>query len=161
MITASETIGKIHAAVDARLDDSMVLIARTDARAMAGLDEACDRAQLYLDAGANVAFVEAPSEGDEIREIGKRIAGPLLINIVEGGLTSQLPLAELSEMGFKIVLHANSAMRASIVGMREVLTHLKKQGDTLGIADRIATWDERQSLVRKPLFDQLEDRYRG
>jgi 2-methylisocitrate lyase-like PEP mutase family enzyme len=79
--------------------------------------------------------------------------------MVEGGLTPILPLARLDELGFAVVLYANSAMRAAITGMREVMGHLLRYGDTNEITARFATWQERQDLVHKPLFDALSDKY--
>jgi 2-methylisocitrate lyase-like PEP mutase family enzyme len=159
VIPVEEMVGKIHAVTDNRPSEEMLLIARTDARAISSLDEACERAQRYLDEGADVAFVEAPLSVEELRYIGTNVNGLLLANIVEGALTPQLPLADLGKLGFDIILYANSAMRAAVTGMSEVLSHLKREGDTIGVLDRMITWDERQTLVRKPAFDELERRY--
>lgn len=159
VIAKAEMLGKIQSALDARLDERLVIIARTDSRAILGLSEACDRAQAYLEAGADVAFVEAPVDRSEIAQIPKRVDGPLLINVVEGGLTPHLSFDELKEMGYNIVLYANSAMRGSIVGARAVLAHLKSQGSTQAVSELLVDWQERQRLVRKPFFDNLQVRY--
>jgi 2-methylisocitrate lyase-like PEP mutase family enzyme len=161
VISSSEMVGKIHAATDSRLDDSVVIIARTDARATHGLEAACERGQLYLEHGADVAFIEAPRDLDELAAIGSRVKGPLLANMVEGGLTPILPATKLYELGFSIVLYANSAMRASVVAMQDTMSHLLRAGDTVGIFDRLLSWDDRQALVKKPYYDSLEELYKG
>ena len=161
VITTSEMVGKIHAAVDARVQDELVIIARTDARAIEGMDAACDRANAYLEAGADVIFVEAPRTREELAEIPRRIRAPHLANMVEGGMTPILPLDDLAEMGFAIALYANTAMRAAVTGMRSALKHLLAQGDTIDISDQIITWADRQQLVRKPMFDALDEKYAG
>lgn len=159
VIDRAEMLGKVRSAVDARRDDSTILVARTDARATHGLDEACERAQAYLDAGADVAFVEAPLTVSELEEVGRRVDGPLIANMVEGGVTPIVALPHLAEMGFTLALYANSALRAAINGMRGVLDHLLLHGDTNGVVDSMATWQTRQALVRKDLYDQLEAKY--
>lgn len=161
VIDAGEMVGKIHAATDARRDDDLLIIARTDARAVSGMDEACDRAARYLDAGADVAFVEAPRSREELREVPGRVPGAHVANMVEGALTPITPLDELAAYGFAVVLYANTAMRAAISGMRAVLTDLRAKGDSLALGDRIASWQERQSLVRKDEFDAMNERYAG
>ncbi|HSF26716.1 MAG TPA: oxaloacetate decarboxylase [Actinomycetes bacterium] len=161
VISTAEMVGKIKAATDARQDDHFVLIARTDALALHGLADACDRAEAYLAAGADVAFVEAPVSRDELCSIPTRVSGPTMANIVEGGKTPPLTLADLAGAGFRIVLYANTAMRAAMLAMRSVLAHLHQAGDSLALHDQIASWEERQALVRKPEFDALDRRYAG
>src|SRR6185437_6949214 len=106
VIPAAEMVAKLHAALDARRDDATLIIARTDARQSDGLEAALERAELYREAGADVIFVEAPRSRGELAEIGRRVDGPLLVNIVEGGDTPQLPADELGALGFSIVLYA-------------------------------------------------------
>jgi 2-methylisocitrate lyase-like PEP mutase family enzyme len=159
VIDSAEMVGKIHAAVDARADDELVIIARTDALATHGLDVACERARLYLDAGADVAFVEAPRDIEALKSIPGRVGGPTVANIVEGGMTPMLPLQDLADAGFRIVLYANTAMRAAMTSMTSVLRQLRNDGDSSSFLGRIASWKERQELVRKPEFDALDLRY--
>lgn len=161
VIEASEMVGKIHAAADARIDDDLLIIARTDARAVSGLDEACDRAARYLAEGADLAFVEAPRSAEELAAIPRRVPGAHLANMVEGALTPITPLDELAAYGFAVVLYANTAMRAAIAGMRGALAELRERGDSLGLGDRIAGWEERQGLVRKDMYDAMNERYAG
>jgi 2-methylisocitrate lyase-like PEP mutase family enzyme len=159
VVEPREMAQRIHAAVDARHDQNLLIIARTDARAELGLDHALERAHAYREAGADVIFVEAPETVDELGRIAASVPGPLVANMVEGGLTPLVPLARLAELGFSIVLYANSVMRGGLTGMRAVAEHLLKEGDTLGVQDRIAGWDLRQSLVRKHFYDEMVDRY--
>ena len=159
LIPAAEMVAKLHAALDARADDALLIIARTDARQMLGLEAALERAQLYRDAGADVIFVEAPESQDELAEVGRRLDGPLLANVVEGGATPQLPADELGALGFDIVLYANAALRGALRGMHVVLEHLRRTGSTLGALDQMLGWEQRQELVGKPFFDELSERY--
>jgi 2-methylisocitrate lyase-like PEP mutase family enzyme len=159
VIPAAEMVAKLHAALDARDDDALLIIARTDARQMFGLEHALERAELYREAGADVIFVEAPESKDELAEIGSRIDAPLLVNVVEGGATPPLPADELKALGFDIVLYANAALRGAVRGMQLVLEHLKRTGSTEGALEHMIGWDERQELVGKPFFDQLSERY--
>ncbi len=157
VISPADMVQKIHAAVDARVNDATCIIARTDARAVEGLAGALERAAAYREAGADILFVEAPQSVAELRDIPRSVAGPHIANIVEGGRTPLLAAAELPE--FAIVLFANIALQAAVHGMQTVLADLGRTGSLTGLADRIAPWPERQRLVRKPLFDDLEFRY--
>jgi 2-methylisocitrate lyase-like PEP mutase family enzyme len=159
VIPAADMVAKLDAALDARADESLLIIARTDARQMLGLEAALERATLYREAGADVIFVEAPRTADELAEIGRRIDAPLVVNMVEGGATPQLSAGELSALGFAIVLYANAALRGAVHGMQAVLEHLKRTGSTAGALQQMIGWEERQRLVGKPLFDALSERY--
>lgn len=159
IIELGEMVGKIHAAVDARPDDDFIIIARTDARAVTDFDDACARANRFLEEGADVAFVEAPVSVAELRELPQRVAGPLLVNLVEGAKTPQLPLDELDGMGYRVVLYANAAMRGAVFGMRRVLDILKENGSTEDALDHMIGWEERQRLVKKSLYDEFDQRY--
>ncbi len=159
VIPRAEMVQKIHAAADARVDPDLVIIARTDAIAVDGFAVAMERAQAYIEAGADMTFVEAPRTAEQIAEIPERLGVPQLINIVAGGLTPMLGLAELERMGYAAVLYANAALQASIAGMQNVLGHLKAQGSLDGVADQLASFTERQRLVNKPRYDALEKKY--
>jgi 2-methylisocitrate lyase-like PEP mutase family enzyme len=159
VVAAEEMVQKIYSAVDSRIDDDLLIIARTDARAEHGLEEACARARAYLAAGADIAFVEAPQTVAELRQVPALVPGPHVANMVEGGRTPILPLAELSELGFTIILYANAVMRGGLLGMRRVAEHLLGSGDTLAVQDQMVSWSERQALVRKDAMDELEDSY--
>jgi 2-methylisocitrate lyase-like PEP mutase family enzyme len=139
------------------VNDATSIIARTDARAVEGLDRALERAAAYREAGADILFVEAPQSVAELRDVPRRVVAPHIVNIVEGGRTPLLAAPELPE--FAIVLFANIALQAAVHGMQAVLADLGRTGSLAGLTDRIAPWPERQRLVRKPLFDDLELRY--
>src|SRR5262245_32254177 len=159
VIDCAEMVQKIHAAVDARDDADLIIIARTDALASHGFEDAIERAAAYIEAGADMTFVEAPKTEDEIAEIPRRLRAPQLINVVSGGLTPTIGLRELEAFGFSMILYANAALQASIAGMQNVLKHLKAHGTLEGVSAQLASFDERQRLVRKLRFDELEQKY--
>ncbi|KID30798.1 PEP phosphonomutase-like enzyme [Prauserella sp. Am3] len=159
VVSTGEMVGKVRAAVDARRDDDLVIVARTDARATEGLEAACERAAAYLEAGADMIFVEAPESLDEMRHIVTQVPGRHIANMVEGGKTPLLSRQTLADVGFSVALYANATMRGAVVGMRNVLSHLGKHGDTREAGELMISWSDRQSLVRKPEFDRLEQKY--
>jgi 2-methylisocitrate lyase-like PEP mutase family enzyme len=154
-----ESVQKIRAAVEARGQHELVIIARTDAIAVEGLDEALRRAQAYHDAGADALFVEAPRTRDELAEIGRRLPGVKIANIVEGGRTPIVPASELAALGFKIAIYANLVLRSSIKAIQASLEHLRAVGDTSAIVDRMVTVDERAHVTQKAFLDSLEKRF--
>lgn len=159
VLAADEMVMKIKAAVDARNDDDLVVIARTDARATLGIEAACERMARYQEAGADVLFVEAPESVAEMRYVTEHVPGIHIANMVEGGLTPPVAREQLAGLGYAIGLYANTALRGAVVGMRAVLEHLAKHGDTIKAEGLMIDWLDRQSLVRKPLFDELEAQY--
>lgn len=159
VVSQSEMVGKIKAAVDAREDPDFVLIARIDARAMMGLDEAIKRAQACREAGADVIFVEAPESIEELKIIAKSIDAPLFVNMVEGGKTPFLTTRELEEMGYKIVIFPNSASRAAAKAIQEVMQLLKETGTTKGYIDRIVTFEGRNLITGLARYKELEKKY--
>jgi 2-methylisocitrate lyase-like PEP mutase family enzyme len=160
VIEAGEMVQKIKAAVDARRDPSLQIIARTDARAVEGLDRALDRAQAYIAAGADATFVEAPTGLEELARIPKTLAVPQVANIVFGGKTPDPGRDKLAELGFSIVLYANAALQAALKATYEVLGTLKTEGSLQSVADRLASFEERQRFVAKEAWDAREARYR-
>ncbi len=162
VIGCDEMRQKIHAAVDSRRDDATVIIARTDARAAGGFDEALDRAAAYAEAGADVLFIEGLYSQDELRAAGKSVPGvPKLANMVEGGKTPLLPKQELVDMGYSIILYANAAMQGAIHGTQTVLRGLRDMEGLHSDLGNLAPWHERQRLVRHPDYERLEARYRA
>jgi 2-methylisocitrate lyase-like PEP mutase family enzyme len=160
VISREEMIQKVRAAVEARRDNAFTIIARTDARATLGFEEALERAAGYAEAGADVTFVEAPQSVEELATIPKALPGPQVVNIVEGGRTPALSVQELNEMGFAIALYANISLQGAIRGMQNTLSHLYERGSIADLPDdMLARWEERQRIVRKPHFDELEKRY--
>lgn len=158
VIPTEEMVMKVRAAVDARRDGVLV-IARTDARASLDIEQACERMARYRDAGADILFVEAPQSVEEMRYVTENVPGRHLANMVEGGLTPLLTRDQLADLGFTIALYANTAMRASVVGMRTALDHLATHGDIREAASLMIDWQDRQTIVRKPLFDALGSKY--
>ena len=160
VISVEEAVSKIKAAVDAREDDNTMIIARTDARAIDGIEAALDRAEAFVEAGADMTFVEAPRSEEEMRMITSRLKVPQVANMVVGGKTPLTPRSRLAELGFSLVLYANTPLQAAMRAMSEVLGALKADGDVSAVIDRLADFDERQRLVDKQSYDRLEDRYR-
>ncbi|MFC4055916.1 oxaloacetate decarboxylase [Actinomadura syzygii] len=157
LIPAGHMQTKIAAACEARTDDQLVIIARTDARSVHGIDEAIERGRAYAEAGADVLFVEAPRTVDELALVGRELAGiPLVVNVVEGGKTPQLTVPEYAELGFGIVLFANYLMRSMHFAGREALAHLREHGETASRAGRMADWTQRQNLFNLPRFSAAE-----
>src|SRR5829696_1197555 len=140
---------KVRAAVDTRRDGDFQIVARTDARAVLGLDAALERAQAMIAAGADATFVEAPTSRDEIGRILRELPAPQIVNIVFGGRTPEMPRADLAAMGAGVALYANAALQAAIKGAQEVLGALKRDGSLATIADRLASFEERQRILRK------------
>jgi 2,3-dimethylmalate lyase len=159
VIPAPEMVEKVHAAADARRDEDLVIIARTDARASEGLDSAIDRANLYRDAGADALFVEAPLNEAELARIGSEVPGPLVANIVEGAKTPTLERSELGRLGFDLVIYANLAGRAAMLAMHDVLTALRAHGSSSGLEERIVSMEERNRLTGMARWEALERRY--
>ena len=158
VIPLDEMLNKLKAALDARQDSNLQIIARTDSRAGAGIEHALERANAFMDVGADIVFVEAPVNRDEIARIAAMKA-PQVINIVIGGNTPMLSLSELKTLGVSMVLYANAGLQASVLAMQEVLGHLLAKGSLTDIGDRLASFSERQRLVGKNFFDELEKRY--
>ena len=159
MISLSEMVGKIHAAVDTRQDSDLVIIARSDARAVEGLQASIDRVNAYLQAGADVGFVEAPQNVEELRIVGRRVRGPALVNVFEGGKTPMVPASELEAMGFRLGIYPSQTHRAAIRAAQKVLVALKEDGDTSRIEADLATFQEREDAVGTARWRALEEKY--
>jgi len=159
VVSTAEMVGKIHAAVDARQDRDLVIIARTDARAVEGLQAAIDRVNTYLEAGADVGFVEAPQNVDELRTVGRNVQGPALVNVFEGGKTPMLPASELEAMGFRLGIYPSQTHRAAIRAAQRVLAALREDGDTHRVEAELATFQEREDAVGTGRWRALEEKY--
>lgn len=159
VIPAAEAASKIKAAVDARINDDFLIIARTDARAIEGFDSAMERAQRFIEAGADITFIEAPESVDEIRRIPGALKVPQLVNVVIGGKTPTLDAAEFSRLGFGLVLYANAALQGSLMGMTSALTRLRDSGRLDEDSGLVSPFSVRQKLVRKDMYDELDMRY--
>ena len=161
VIALDAMLGKIKAAVDARRDGDLQIIARTDARAVEGLDRAIERAHAFVEAGADMIFIEAPLSSTELARIAESIEVPQVANIVFGGKTPDPGRATLADMRFAMVLYANAALQAAVKGAVDVLAALKREGSLDGVADRLASFDERQRVVQKAAWDALAERFEG
>lgn len=160
VISKDEMVGKIKAALDARTDDQLAIIARTDALGVLGFDEAIERANAYKEAGAHAIFVEAPTTYEQLSRITKEVSGiPHIINLVEGGKTPLVSRQEAQNLGFQIMLCANSALRGAIKGATDAMQILMRDESQENIHDVICTWEQRQELFKLKEIQQLEKQY--
>jgi 2-methylisocitrate lyase-like PEP mutase family enzyme len=160
VVPIEQMLARVKAAVDTRRDGDLQIVARTDARAILGLQAAIDRAGAMIEVGADVTFVEAPTSADELAEIARALSVPQVANVVFGGLTPELGQAKFAELGFGCVLYANAALQAALKAAHDVLGSLKQEGSLAAVADCLAGFDVRQRAVDKPKYDALEQRYR-
>jgi 2-methylisocitrate lyase-like PEP mutase family enzyme len=161
LIPAQEMCGKIRAAVDARHSPETLIIARTDAVAVEGVEPAIERAELYRAAGADVLFVEAPRTRDDLARIASRLGAgvPLLANMVEGGKTPPLSAAELEAIGFSLVIFPGGIVRALARTAGEYYASLAKQGTTEPFRSRMLDLEQLNTLIGTPEMVALGKRY--
>ena len=159
VISIEEATAKIRAAVDARQDPNLLIMARTDAAATLGFEAAVERAQRFSEAGADILFVEAVTTAEEIRALPQRLARPQLMNMVIGGKTPIFSADDLGALGYGIVLYANAALQGALAGMQKALTVLRETHRIDEDPALVAPFAERQRLVGKPALDALEKRY--
>ncbi len=150
---------KLKAAIDARRSKDFIIVARTDARATAGLDEAIERSRQNKKIGADVIFVEAPKTISEMKKIGKSINAPLVANMIEGGATPLSSASDLYKMGYKIILYPLSILFANSYATMSILTELKKSGNTKKFQNKLVRFDQFNEIVELPKFRKLEKRY--
>ncbi len=155
----AEYAEKLGAAIDARSSKDFVIVARTDARAALGLDEAIERGRASRKLGADAVFVEAPQNRSEMRAIGAAIGGPLVANMIEGGRTPILPSRKLHSMGFNIVLYPLSTLFASAHATLGALRELKKTGTTRKSSRSMVNFDSFNELVDLSRYQRMERRY--
>jgi 2-methylisocitrate lyase-like PEP mutase family enzyme len=161
VIDTAEMLGKIKAAVDARTDAGMLVMARTDAAAVHGFEAAIERAQQFSEAGADILFVEAVTSADEVRALPRRLGKPQLMNMVIGGKTPTFGAEELGALGYGLVLYANAALQGAVAGMQRALTVLRDTRRLDEDPSLVVPFAERQRLVGKPWLDELEKKYAG
>lgn len=160
VIPPEEMEERIRAARAARCDPDLLIVARTDARAVLGFEEAIARARRYRAAGADLLFLEAPESEAELAEIPRRLPdAPLMVNMVIGGRTPILPQERFAAMGYALLLYANAALQGAIHGMTRTLGVLRERGMLEEDPELLAPFAERQKLVRKPFFDALGQRF--
>ena len=161
VIGTDEMVGKIRAAVAARHDPDFLVVARTDAAAVDGLDAALARARAYADAGADMLFVEAPTSEDDIARVARELSGvaPLVFNWAEGGRTPPLPLDRIAELGFALVLFPIGTLLAATAGIRSLLATLKADGTPAAALPQVPSFDEFTDLIGLPEIRSLEERF--
>ena len=159
VIPKAEMVNKLKAAVDARVDPDLMILARTDARAIEGFEAACDRARAYQEAGADFLFIEAPLTREELLAIPSEVPGIHLCNMVIGGKTPLLPREELAQAGYAVICYSNAALQPSMLAMQEVMQHMHQHGSIKGIESRLMMFAERQKVLDADRFKDLEARY--
>lgn len=159
VISTEEAVNKIKAAVDARQDPDFLIMARTDAAATLGFEAAVERAEKFAEAGADILFVEAVTKAEEVQALPKRLGKPQLMNMVIGGRTPIFNAEQLGELGYGIVLYANAALQGAVAGMQKALTVLRDEKEVQESSGLVTPFAERQRLVGKPEWDELEKRY--
>jgi 2-methylisocitrate lyase-like PEP mutase family enzyme len=158
VVEVSEMTARLRAALGARSKDGPLVIARTDARTVNGLDDAIDRARAYADAGADALFVEAPMSDGELAQIGQELEAtgvPLIANMVEYGKTPLHSASELGEMGYRLILFPGLLTRLSVKAAIDGLSTLKATGDSRSLLDRVMPFAGVQEIVR---LDELQHR---
>ncbi len=159
VIPQAEMVNKLKAAVDARVDADMMILARTDARATEGFEAACARARAYQEAGADFLFIEAPLTREELLAIPSSVPGIHLCNMVIGGKTPLLSRDELAHAGYAVICYANAALQASMLAMQQVMQHMHVHGSIEGIEEKLMMFAERQKVLDADRFKELEKRY--
>lgn len=159
IISTQEMVSKLKAAVDARKDPDLMILARTDARAVEGFEAALDRARAYQEAGADFLFIEAPLTKEELLAIPAAVPGIHLCNMVIGGKTPLLPREELAQAGYAVVCYANAALQASMLAMQQAMQHLAEHGSIKGFENKLMMFAERQEVLDANHFKELEKRY--
>ncbi len=161
VISSDDYIQKLRAAIASSANSEFTIVARTDARAPLGLDEAIERGKMYYKEGADVVFVEAPQSEEELREIPKKIEAPLLANMIENGITPTFSANELKSMGYSMVVFPLSGLYGSAFAMKRILTDLKKNGSTKNSRDTMLDFNEFNELVELSKFMKMEEKYQS
>ena len=161
VIEAEEHAAKIRAAADARGDAPFLITARTDSLETHGIDEAIRRALLYKEAGANVLFVEAPRNREELARIGRELPGPLAVNLIEGGRTPLCSLEELADMGFFSVGFVLSGLYATARALERTYAEILRSGTTAGLGDNLLSFEEFNAVVGLEQRWEDDERYKA
>lgn len=158
VVPTEEMVGKLRAAADARAEKDIVIIARTDARVIEGVDPTLRRCKAYLEAGADMIFFEAPESEEEIERIAKEIDAPLLMNMAIGGKTPFVPISRLEKLGFNLAIFPAVTMNSAIVAIQNTLHQIKNNPDERPGGDEI-TFEEIKTLVGFPEYYEMEAKY--
>ena len=159
LIPAAEMAAKVRAAADAREDKDFVIIARTDAIAVEGFEQALDRGRLYEEAGADVIFIEAPKTPAQLSAVPRSFKVPTLFNMASSGKTPFLSAQEIQKLGFKLAIYPNFVQLAAITAAQTALRELKETGSIAGLVSRITSFTELFDLVGLREVQELEQRY--
>lgn len=159
VIPKNEYLPKLKAALEARESNNFIVVARTDARAPIDLDEAIERGKAYRKVGADIIFVEAPKSVEELKKVADEIDAPLVANMIEDGVTPNLPAHELLKLGYRVAVFPLSALYSATYAMREVMTELKKTGTTKETRKFMTTFEDFNRFVDLGKFMDLEKRY--
>jgi methylisocitrate lyase len=159
VIARDDYLPKLKAAIEARKSKDFIIVARTDARAPLGLDEAIERGKAYKKAGVDVIFVEAPRTVEELKKVADEIDAPLVANMIEDGVTPTMPAKELLKLGYRIAVFPLSGLYSATYAMREVFTELKKTGATKNTRKMMVTFKDFNSFVDLQKYMDLEKRY--
>ena len=162
VIPAEEMVIKLRAAIAARRNPETVIIARSDATAVTGLDDAIARSRMYADAGADVIFIDAPTSEDDLRKIAAGgIGAVLMVNVSEHGKTPDLGAQRFQELGFGLVIYPTSTLFAAAQSTKELAAQLKANGSTVASVPRMMPFDELNGILGRDEWDSLEDDLRG
>lgn len=159
VITSEEFLPKLKAAIDARNGREFLIVARTDARAPLGLDEAIERGKLYYKEGADVIFVEAPLSEKELKEIATKIHAPLVANMIENGVTPNLSANLLQQMGYRIAVFPLSGLYGAAYAMKKIFSDLKQTGSTQICRDIMMNFGEFNELIELQKFMDMDQKY--
>jgi len=159
VVQKEEYAEKLAAAVDSRYNKDFVIVARTDARATEGIDDAIERGKFYKKLGADLIFVEAPKSVEEMKKIGKSINAPLVANMIEGGATPISSAKTLHKMGYQLILYPLSILYANTFATLKILKELKSKSTTLRLKKELVNFDQFNDIVELSKYRKLENRY--
>ncbi|MGE5705429.1 MAG: isocitrate lyase/PEP mutase family protein [Nitrososphaerales archaeon] len=159
VISKDDYVQKLKAAIDARKSKDFIIVARTDSLAQYGIDEAIERGKEFQKIGADVIFIEAPKTLEEMKKITAEIDAPLLANMIEEGVTPNLPAKDLEKLGFRMVVFPLSALYSSTYAIKNVFLSLQKTGMTKNLKKKMITFKEFNDFVNLPKYNQLEKKY--
>ncbi|MDE0812847.1 MAG: oxaloacetate decarboxylase [Alphaproteobacteria bacterium] len=159
VVPAAELASKIRAIKDNAADDDLIVIARTDSVAVEGFDAALDRMHLYMEAGADVAFIEAPTTVEQIERISTEFSQPKLLNMFWSGKTPVLQRAKLEELGINLVIAPGDLQRAAMHAMRQAADAILRDGHTESLSDVMATFDDREVAINSAKYMALDEKY--
>lgn len=159
VVGVEEMVQKIQAAVEACGDSGLVIIARTDARAVLGLDAAIERGNAYAEAGADMIFVEAPQSVEEIERTALEVKAPLVINMFQGGKTPLVPVEQLAALGYRIMLVPSDLQRAAIRAMQRAAAEIRTHGHTAAMAEDMVSFAEREEIIGLTEAHALQHRF--